>query len=407
MSSFPVDKIREDFPIQKTQVHGQLLTYLDNGATTQKPQVVIDTIAALYANRNSSIHRAVNFLSGQMTAEYEGARETVRQFINASSTREVIFTAGATASINLVASSFGEAFIQAGDEILVSTLEHHSNIVPWQMLCERKKALLKVIPIDQQGKLRMDLLPELISEKTRLVAMTQVSNALGVINPVKEVIRQAHSKNIPVLIDGAQSIQHGQIDVQDMDCDFFAFSGHKVYGPTGIGVLYGKEKWLEAMPPYQGGGDMIERVSFSGTTYNELPFKFEAGTTNFAGAVGLAKALDYLSAIGLDPINAYEAQLMNYADKKLKEIRGMQLFGSIREKHPVFSFLLKNIHPYDAGLVLDKLGIAVRTGTHCAMPLMEFFGIEGTIRASFCFYNTFEEVDRLCAGLDTVIEMFG
>ncbi|MBT3244236.1 MAG: cysteine desulfurase [Bacteroidetes bacterium] len=407
MNDFPIDTIREDFPLLKAQVNKTRLVYFDNAATTQKPVQVIDTIDNLYRNQNSSIHRSVNYLSGKMTEAYEGARETVRRFVHANNSREIIFTAGATASINLVATSFGEAFIEEGDEVLVSAMEHHSNIVPWQLLCDRKKARLKVLPVNDIGELQMDQLPILLTERTRLIAVTQVSNAMGVINPVNEIIRQAHEKNIPVLIDGAQSIQHGQINVQEMDCDFYVFSGHKVYGPTGIGVLYGKEKWLEAMPPYQGGGDMIDRVSFSGTSFNVLPFKFEAGTTNYVGAIALGAALEYIEHIGLDHIDAYEIALNDYAGNALRSIPGIRIFGDSKMKHPIFSFLLENIHPYDAGMVLDKLGIAIRTGTHCAMPLMEHFGIDGTIRASMCFYNTKEEVDRFVEGINTVQEMFG
>ena len=407
MNDFPIDTIREDFPLLKAQVNKTRLVYFDNAATTQKPVQVIDTIDNLYRNQNSSIHRSVNYLSGKMTEAYEGARETVRRFVHANNSREIIFTAGATASINLVATSFGEAFIEEGDEVLVSAMEHHSNIVPWQLLCDRKKARLKVLPVNDIGELQMDQLPILLTERTRLIAVTQVSNAMGVINPVNEIIRQAHEKNIPVLIDGAQSIQHGQINVQEMDCDFYVFSGHKVYGPTGIGVLYGKEKWLEAMPPYQGGGDMIDRVSFSGTSFNVLPFKFEAGTTNYVGAIALGAALEYIEHIGLDHIDAYEIALNDYAGNALRSIPGIRIFGDSKMKHPIFSFLLENIHPYDAGMVLDKLGIAIRTGTHCTMPLMEHFGIDGTIRASMCFYNTKEEVDRFVEGINTVQEMFG
>ena len=407
MNDFPIDTIREDFPLLKAQVNKTRLVYFDNAATTQKPVQVIDTIDNLYRNQNSSIHRSVNYLSGKMTEAYEGARETVRRFVHANNSREIIFPAGATASINLVATSFGEAFIEEGDEVLVSAMEHHSNIVPWQLLCDRKKARLKVLPVNDIGELQMDQLPILLTERTRLIAVTQVSNAMGVINPVNEIIRQAHEKNIPVLIDGAQSIQHGQINVQEMDCDFYVFSGHKVYGPTGIGVLYGKEKWLEAMPPYQGGGDMIDRVSFSGTSFNVLPFKFEAGTTNYVGAIALGAALEYIEHIGLDHIDAYEIALNDYAGNALRSIPGIRIFGDSKMKHPIFSFLLENIHPYDAGMVLDKLGIAIRTGTHCAMPLMEHFGIDGTIRASMCFYNTKEEVDRFVEGINTVQEMFG
>lgn len=404
---FPIDSIRSDFPILQTQVNKYPLAYLDNGATTQKPQQVIDLISELYSNHNSSIHRSVNYLCGKMTDMYEQARETVREFLGAHNAREIIFTSGATGSINLVASSFGDAFIKEGDEILITTLEHHSNIVPWQLLCDRKKAILKVLPVDQNGVLQVDQLDCLLSEKTRLVAVAHVSNALGTINPIDEIIKKAHNLNIPVLVDGAQSVQHGVINVQEMDCDFFVFSGHKIYGPTGIGVLYAKERWLESMPPYQGGGDMIDRVSFAGTTFNELPFKFEAGTSNYIGAIGLAEAMKYLVSIGLDEIEAYEKSLHKYAQESLLSIDGLKIYGEAPDKHPIYSFLLKDIHPFDAGLVLDKLGIAVRTGTHCAMPLMEHFGIEGTIRASLCFYNTKSEVDRLKEGIILVQEMFG
>ncbi|MEA1878806.1 MAG: cysteine desulfurase [Bacteroidota bacterium] len=404
---FPIDSIRSDFPILQTQVNKYPLAYLDNGATTQKPQAVINLVNELYSTHNSSIHRSVNYLCGKMTDMYEQARETVREFLGAHNTREIIFTSGTTGSINLVASSFGEAFVKEGDEILITTLEHHSNIVPWQLLCDRKKAILKVLPIDQNGILQVDQLDCLLSEKTRLVAVAHVSNALGTISPINEIIEKAHKLNIPVLVDGAQSVQHGAINVQEMDCDFFVFSGHKIYGPTGVGVLYAKERWLESMPPYQGGGDMIDRVSFSGTTFNELPFKFEAGTSNYIGAIGLAEALKYLISIGLDKIEAYEKSLHEYAQETLLSIDGIKIYGEAPDKHPIYSFLLKDIHPFDAGLVLDKLGIAVRTGTHCAMPLMEHLGIEGTIRASLCYYNTKSEVDRLKEGIILVQEMFG
>lgn len=404
---FPIDAIRKDFPILQTQVNKYPLAYLDNGATTQKPQQVIDLISDLYSSRNSSVHRSVNYLSGKMTTAYEQARETVKDFIGANNSKEIIFTSGATGSINLVACSFGEAFVQEGDEILVTQLEHHANIVPWQLLCDRRKAILKVLPIDQDGKLILNDLDQLLTSKTRLVAVAQVSNAMGTINPVEKIIQAAHKKSIPVLVDGAQSVQHGKINVQEMDCDFFVFSGHKIYGPTGIGVLYAKERWLEAMPPYQGGGDMIERVSFTGTTFNELPFKFEAGTTNYIGAIALAEALNYLNGIGLDAIQQYENELHIHAREALRSIQGLTIYGDAPVKHPIFSFLLKDIHPFDAGMVLDKLGIAIRTGTHCAMPLLEHFGIDGTIRASLCFYNTKEEINRLKEGIQLVQEMFG
>lgn len=404
---FPIESIRNDFPVLKTQINKQPLVYFDNGATAQKPKPVIDLVNDLTANKNSSIHRSVNFLSSQMTDVYEQSRELIRDFLGASSSKEIIFTSGATASINLVASSYGDTFISEGDEILLTTLEHHANIVPWQLLCQRKGAVIKVLPIDEDGKLRMDLLDDLLGPKTRFVAVAHVSNVMGTIQPVKEIIEKAHLLNIPVLVDGAQSVQHGEINVQEMDCDFFVFSGHKVYGPTGVGVLYGKEKYLEAMPPWQGGGDMIDRVSFSGTTFNELPFKFEAGTTNYIGAIGMAEAFRYMQKTGLAAIQKYEQELRRYADEQLHAIPGIRIYGDIEKKSPIFSFLLEGIHPYDTGMVLDKMGIAVRTGTHCAMPLMEHFGIEGTIRASLCFYNTMEEVDKLIEGLTLVTDMFG
>ncbi len=403
---FPVDDIRKDFPILSQQVHGRNLIYMDNGATTQKPEVVINKINELYRLKNSSIHRSVNHLSDLMTREYESSREIIKDFIGARSSNEVIFTSGATESINTIAFSFGEKFVGKGDEIIVSELEHHSNIVPWQMLCERKGASLIVLPIDDRGEMRIDLLPSLINKKTRLLGVSHVSNSLGTINPIKQLIEIAHDHEVPVLIDGAQSIQHSKIDVQELDCDFFVFSGHKIYGPTGIGVLYGKEKWLDQIPPYQGGGDMIDRVSFAGTTYNELPFKFEAGTTNYIGAIGLAEAIKYVDSIGIYSIEKYEAELRDYAANALSNVLGVKIYGTSNLKVAIFSFLLENIHPYDAGMVLDKLGIAIRTGTHCTMPVMEHFGIDGTIRASLCFYNKREEIDGLIAGLQLVKEMF-
>lgn len=406
MSDFPIEQIRKDFPILGQTVHEKPLVYFDNGATTQKPQVVIDRVGSLYSAHNSSIHRSVNHLSEQMTAAYESARETVRSFINAGSTNEIIFTSGATASINLVASSLGLGMIKEGDEIILSTMEHHSNIVPWQMMRDRYGAVLKIVPINDQGELDVEAYQHMLNDRTRMVSLTHVSNTLGTINPVKQLIELAHARDIPVLLDGAQAIQHGQVDVRDLDCDFYAFSGHKVYGPTGVGVLYGKENWLEELPPWQGGGDMIDRVTFEQTTYNELPFKFEAGTTNYVGAIGLATALDYLTQIGMENIAAYELSLLKYGQKALGSIDNLKIYGEARNKISIFSFLLEEIHPYDAGLVLDKLGIAVRTGTHCTMPLMERFSIEGTIRASLCFYNTFEELDSLADGLELVNQMF-
>ncbi len=400
-----INRIRSDFPILQQQVYNKPLVYLDNGATTQKPQVVIDTLNDLQKVHNSSVHRGIHYLSEQMTGRYEEARETVRDFINASSTNEIIFTSGATGSINLVAFSLGEKYVGEGDEILISEMEHHSNIVPWQMLCERKRANLKVIPFDNEGNLLLDTLNTLLTDRTRIVAITHASNSLGTINPIKEVIRLAHQKDIPVLVDGAQMVQHGKVDVKELDCDFYVFSSHKIFGPTGSGVLYGKESLLEELPPYQGGGDMVDQVTFEGTTYNTLPFKFEAGTTNYMGAIGLASAINYLKLVGIDEIGNYERELIGYSLQKLKGIEGLKLYGNTKERISVFSFLLDNIHPYDAGMILDKMGIAVRTGTHCTQPVMDHYGISGTIRASFVFYNTREEVDKLAEGIKKTIQM--
>jgi cysteine desulfurase / selenocysteine lyase len=400
-----IQQVRSDFPILQQQVYKKPLVYLDNGATTQKPQVVIDTIRELLETRNSSIHRGIHYLSEQMTGRYEAARETVREFLNAASTDEIIFTSGATGSINTVAFSLGEKYVSKGDEILVSEMEHHSNIVPWQMLCERKGAALKVFPFNDHGELLMEKLDELLTDKTRIVALAHASNVLGTINPVREVIRKAHAKGIPVLLDGAQMVQHGKVDVRELDCDFYLFSSHKIFGPTGSGVLYGKESMLEKLPPYQGGGDMVDRVTFARTTYNTLPFKFEAGTSNFTGAIGLAAALEYLQSIGLESIGLYEKELNAYALKKLQEIDGLKVYGEASQRISVFSFLLENIHPYDAGMILDKMGIAVRTGTHCAQPVMDHFAVDGTIRASLVFYNTKEEVDTLVEGIRRTMKM--
>ena len=397
--SIDVNRIRRDFPVLQTMVHNKPLVYLDNGATTQKPRVVIDKLTELYETKNSSIHRGVHFLSEQMTGEYEYAREVVKKFINARETSEIIFTSGATGSINLVAFSFGEKYIREGDEIIVSEMEHHSNIVPWQMLCGRKKAKLRIIPFDENGEIIQNEYKLLFNEKTRLVALTHTSNSLGTVNPVKEMIRYAHEQNVPVLIDGAQAIQHGHVDVQDLDCDFYAFSGHKIYGPTGIGILYGKEAMLDAIPPYQGGGDMVDCVKFDKTTYNILPFKFEAGTSNYTAAIGLGTALEYVNSIGLDAIAHQEKLLLEYAETKLKEIDGLDIFGNAKLKIPVFSFLIQGLHPYDVGMILDKMGIAVRTGTHCTQPVMDHFQIAGTIRASMVFYNSFADIDKLVDGL--------
>ena len=405
--SLDINKIREDFPILKRQVNGKPLAYFDNGATTQKPQSVIDAITRCYTETNSNIHRGVHKLSEESTEAFEDARRTVQAFINAEYSQEVIFTSGTTGSINAVAFSFGEQYIKEGDEIIISAMEHHANIVPWQMMCERKRAKLKVIPFDDDGVLLLDEYEKLLNDKTRIVAVTQVSNSLGTVNPIKTIIDKAHQHGIPVLIDGAQGIQHQKVDVQALDCDFYVFSGHKIYGPTGIGVLYGKEKWLNAMPPYQGGGDMVQCVTFEKTSYNDLPFKFEAGTLNYIGATGLSAAIKYVNKIGLENIEVQEQQLLQYATSKLKQIEGLRIYGNAPEKGPIISFLLGNIHPYDTGMVLDKMGIAIRTGTHCSQPVMDIFKIEGTARASFTFYNTKEEIDRLVDGLVKVQQMFG
>ena len=404
--SFDLKKIRADFPILGRTIYGKPLVYFDNGATTQKPKPVIDIINHYHAEANSNIHRGVHYLSKEATVAYENARKTVQQFIGAEHSQEIIFTSGTTASINTVAFSFGEKYIREGDEILISAMEHHANIVPWQMMCERKKAILRVIPINAKGELVMQDLPKLLNPKTKLVAVTQVSNVLGTVNPVKEIIRIAHASGIPVLIDGAQSIQHIAINVKDLDCDFFVFSGHKMYGPTGTGILYGKQKYLNEMPPYQGGGDMVDLVTFERTTYNELPFKFEAGTTNYIGAIGQAKAIEYIESVGISNIAAHESELLHYATSTLNSIGGLRIFGTAADKGPVISFLIGNIHQFDTGMVLDKLGIAVRTGTHCAQPLMDIYNIEGTVRASLSFYNTKEEIDVLTDGLEKVRTMF-
>lgn len=404
--SLDINKVRADFPILSRTIHGKPLVYLDNGATAQKPLQVLDALDSMHRELNANIHRGAHFLSEQSTEKYENAREIIRGFINAASTREIIFTAGTTAAINLVAFSFGEKFVKAGDEVVVSEMEHHSNIVPWQLMCERKGATLKVLPFDDNGVLRMDLLPGLLTEKVRILAVTQASNSLGTINPIKEIVALAHSRNIPVLIDGAQGIHHIGVDVKDIDCDFYAFSGHKIYGPTGIGVLYGKEKWMEQLPPYQGGGDMIATVTFAKTTYAELPLKFEAGTANYIGAVGLAEAIRYMQSIGIDAIAEHEEKLLKYATERLSSIPGLTIYGNAPKKVSLVSFLLDEIHPYDTGMILDKLGIAVRTGTHCTEPVMQHFGISGTVRASFGLYNTTEEIDRLYDALLRVKQMF-
>ena len=403
---YDIQKIREDFPILDREVYGKPLIYLDNGATTQKPRQVVEAITDEYYSVNANVHRGVHFLSQQATELHEASRETVRRFINARSSNEIVFTRGTTESINLLASSFADSQMKEGDEVIVPVMEHHSNIVPWQLQAARKGIVLKVIPMNDRGELLLDEYEKLFSERTKLVSFAHVSNVLGTVNPAKEMIATAHAHGVPVLIDGAQSVPHMKVDVQDLDADFFAFSGHKIYGPTGVGVLYGKEEWLDKLPPYQGGGEMIQSVSFEKTTFNELPFKFEAGTPDYIGTTALAKALDYVSAIGMENIAAHEHELTLYAMQRLKEINGMRIFGEAEHKSSVISFLVGNIHHLDMGTLLDRLGIAVRTGHHCAQPLMIRMGIEGTVRASFGLYNTKEEIDMLAAGIERVSRMF-
>jgi cysteine desulfurase/selenocysteine lyase len=401
-----IEEIRSDFPILGRKVYDKPLIYFDNGATTQKPKTVIEALNSVYTEYNGNVHRGVHYLSDQSSEAYEKARENVAAFINAGKKEEVVFTSGTTGSINAVAFSFGERYIKTGDEVIVSALEHHANIVPWQMMCERKGAKLRVIPIDDKGDIILEDYYKLLSAKTKIVAIAQASNALGTVLPLHEIIGAAHNSGIPVFVDGAQGVQHGITDVQNLDCDFYAFSGHKIYGPTGIGVLYGKEKWLEEMPPYQGGGDMVDRVTFEKTTYNVLPFKFEAGTMNFIGAIGLAAALDYVRSIGRENIVSAEKDLLLHATEMLSSIKGLKIYGTALKKIATISFLLDGVHQYDTGMILDKLGIAVRTGTHCAQPVMSRFGIDGTVRASMCFYNTREEIDALASGLERVKIMF-
>ena len=404
---YDITKVRESFPILSRTVYGKPLIYLDNGATTQKPLCVLDAMREEYLNVNANVHRGVHWMSQQATDLHEAARETVRKFINARSTTEIVFTRGTTESLNLVASSFTEGCMQTGDEVIVSTMEHHSNIVPWQLQEQRKGIVLKVIPMTDEGVLDLQAYEQLFSERTKLVSVMQVSNVLGTINPVKEMIRIAHEHGVPVMIDGAQSVPHFAVDVQDLDCDFLAFSGHKVYGPTGVGVLYGKEKWLDKMPPYQGGGEMIEHVSFENTTFECPPLKFEAGTPDYVATHGLAKALDYVSALGMDNIFAHEQDLTHYALQQLREIEGMHIYGHVGDSgDAVISFNVGNIHHMDLGTLLDQLGIAVRTGHHCAQPLMDRLGVLGTVRASFGLYNTREEVDTLVSGIKRVSMMF-
>jgi cysteine desulfurase/selenocysteine lyase len=403
---FDVQRIRLDFPILSQQVHGKPLVYLDNAATSQKPRVVLDAMRRFYMADCANVHRAVHLLSERATASYEQARTKIQRFLGAADEREIVFVRGATEAINLVASSYGKKFVHAGDEIVISAMEHHSNIVPWQLLCEEKGAVLRVAPINDDGELLLPELEKLLTPRTRLVAIAYVSNALGTINPIRRIIAMAHSRNIPVLVDGAQSAPHLPVNVRELDCDFYAFSGHKLYGPTGIGVLYGKASLLEAMPPYQGGGDMISSVTFEKTLYNRIPYKFEAGTPHIAGVIGLGAAIDYVSQIGLGNAAAYEQELLAYATERISQIPGLRLIGTAREKASVLSFVMDGVHPHDIGTILDQEGIAVRAGHHCAQPVMERFGIPATTRASFAFYNTREEVDALASGIQKVREVF-
>ena len=404
--SYNVEEIRQDFPILQREVYGRPLIYLDNAATTQKPRSVVEAISNEYFSTNANVHRGVHFLSQKATDLHEAARERVRQFINARSTAEVLFTRGTTESLNLVASSFGEAFLKEGDEVIVSVMEHHSDIVPWQLLRERKGIVIRVIPMDDSGRLDLEAYERLFSERTRLVCVAHVSNVLGTVNPVKKMAATAHAHGAYMLVDGAQSIPHFKVDVQDLDCDFLTFSGHKIYGPTGIGVLYGRESLLEKMPPYQGGGEMIARVTFEHTTYERLPYKFEAGTPDYVGTHALAAAIDYVEALGMDEIAAHERRLTQYAMERLGAIKDMHLYGTTPDKDAVVAFNVGNIHPLDLGTLLDRLGIALRTGHHCAQPLMQRCGVEGMARASFALYNTMDEIDKLAEGIERVSKMF-
>ncbi len=403
---FPAERLRADFPILGTTVHGKPLAYLDNAATTQKPRVVIDALRRYYEAENANIHRGVHDLSVRATLLYEQARARVQRFLGAGSPREIVFVRGTTEAINLVAQTFGRAHVGPGDEILISAMEHHSNIVPWQMLCAEKGAVLRVAPISDAGQILLPEFERMLSPRTRLVAVTHVSNVLGTVTPIREIIAAAHGRGVPVLVDGAQAVAHQAVDVRGLDCDFYAFSGHKLFGPTGIGVLYGKSTLLESMPPYQGGGDMIRSVSFAGTTYNDLPYKFEAGTPDIAGAIGLGAAIEYVTRIGLDAIAAYEGELADYAAARLSEIPGVRLIGTARPRAAVVSFVIDGVHPHDAGTILDHEGVAVRAGHHCAQPLMERLGVPATVRASLAFYNTHEEIDALAAGVRKAIEVF-
>ncbi|MBM4207964.1 MAG: cysteine desulfurase [Gammaproteobacteria bacterium] len=407
MTTFPIERIRADFPILAEKIRGKDLVYLDNAASCQKPDIVIECMNHVYRHDYANIHRGVHTLSVRSTDKYEAAREKVRDFINAESSKEIIFVRGATEAINLIAQTYGKANIKAGDEILITAMEHHSNIVPWQMLCEQTEAVLRVAPMNQVGELLFDDFTQLLNEKTKLVAVVHMSNALGTINPVKDIIAAAHAKDIPVLLDGAQAIPHIPVDVQTLDCDFYVFSGHKLYGPSGIGVLYGKQAFLEAMPPYQGGGDMIRTVTFEKSTYAALPHKFEAGTPAIAEVIGLGAAIGYLNGIGMADIAAYEAELLTYATEQAKQIDGLKIIGEAKDKGAILSFTLGKIHPHDIGTMLDSLGIAIRAGHHCAMPVMEFYGVPATARASFAMYNTKQEIDVLMEGIKSLIKVFG
>jgi cysteine desulfurase/selenocysteine lyase len=404
--TFDVARIRADFPILHQEVRGRPLVYLDSAATTQKPQAVIDALVRYYTHDNANVHRGVHALSERSTAAYEGARERIRRFINARDTKEIIFVRGCTEAVNLVAQTFGRGKLGPGDEVLITAMEHHSNIVPWQMVCQQTGATLKMVPVDEHGDLRMDQLDALLTERTKLLSVTHVSNALGTVNPVKEIIRRAHAKGVPVLVDGAQALQHFRVDVQDLDCDFYALSGHKAFGPTGIGVLYGKAAMLESLPPWQGGGDMILTVTMEKTVYNRLPYRFEAGTPDISGAVGLAAALDYIESVGLDAIAAHDRDLLEYGAQALQSVPGLKLFGRARERSGVLSFIMEDVHAHDVGTILDREGVAIRAGHHCAQPLLSCFGVAATVRASLAMYNTREDIDALVRGLHKVREMF-
>lgn len=406
MKHFDINRIRGDFPILAEKVYGRPLIYFDNAATSQKPQSVIDKICEIYSSVNSNVHRGAHYLSQLATDKHEAARRVVQRFINAASSDEIVFTGGATESINLIASSFCRKYCNPGDEILITAMEHHSNIVPWQMQAELQDLHVKVVPITEDGELVVEEYEKMIGKRTKIIAVTHISNVLGTVNPIEKLVEIAHQRNVPIVIDAAQSVQHVKVDVQKIDCDFLLFSSHKIYGPTGMGVLYGKKDWLNSIPPYQGGGEMIAEVTFEKTTYNDLPYKFEAGTPDFVGSVALATALEYISEIGLENIAEYESELLEYAIERLFEVPGMKIIGNAKERSSVISFLIDGIHPYDIGTLLDKMGIAVRTGQHCAEPLMHQLGLEGTVRASFAFYNTKEEIDIFIAALQRIVAMF-